>query len=68
MHLYRRAHFNISNIFFHTSAHFCANLNKTTAKQPSFIYQVANSVNIIYHIEKWIRKVDTTQICQIVCK
>ena len=24
---------------------FCANLNKRTAKQPSFIYQVAPSVN-----------------------
>ena len=43
----------------------CANLNKTTAKQPSFIYQVAPSVSRIYHIEKWIWKVDTTQLAKL---
>ena len=54
---FRRTHLfcnNISNYLFTCMqmCTFCANLNKTAAKQPSFIYQVAHSVSIIYHIEK----------------
>ena len=65
MQLFRRADFVIKfPISF--NAHLPI-LNKTTAKQPSFIYQVSNSVSIIYG-EMDTTQVDTTQACQIVCK